>query len=47
MFHKAIELRLLDGTALEITFKDGVVKSYEMSALFQKYPQLTQLENKY
>ena len=46
MFHKAIELRLLEGTAMEITFQDGVVKRYDMSALFPKYPQLKQLGNR-
>ncbi|MBQ6366250.1 MAG: helix-turn-helix domain-containing protein [Oscillospiraceae bacterium] len=46
MLHKAIELRLLEGTAMEITFQDGVVKRYDMSALFPKYPQLKQLGNR-
>ena len=46
MFHKAIDLKLLMGTALEVTFQDGIVKRYDMSALFPKYPQLKQLENR-
>lgn len=46
MFHKAIGLKLLMGTALEVTFQDGIVKRYDMSALFPKYPQLKQLENR-
>ena len=46
MFHKAIELKLLEGTALEVLFQDGLVKRYDMSALFPKYPQLKQLENR-
>lgn len=46
MFHKAIELKLLEGTAMEITFQDGVVRRYDMSALFPKYPQLKQLNNR-
>ena len=46
MFHKAIELKLLEGTALEVLFQDGTVKRYDMSALFPKYPQLKQLENR-
>ena len=46
MFHKAIDLKLLMGTALEVTFQDGIVKRYDMRALFPKYPQLKQLENR-
>ena len=40
MFHKAIELRFLDGTAMAVTFQDGAVKKYDISVLFSKYPQL-------
>ena len=43
MFHKAIDLKLLEGTSLEVSFQDGVVKRYDMSVLFSKYPQLKQL----
>ena len=46
MFHKAIDLKLLDGTALEVTFQDGIVKRYDMSVLFPKYLQLKQLRNR-
>ena len=46
MFHKAIDLRLLEGTALEVTFQDGIVKRYDMSELFFKYPQLKALEDR-
>ena len=46
MFHKAIELKLLEGTSLEVAFQDGIVKRYDMGALFQKYPQLKQLEDR-
>lgn len=46
MFHKAIELRFLEGTALEVTFQSGEVKRYDMRALFPKYPQLKALENR-
>ncbi len=46
MFHKAIDLKLLDGTALELSFQDGSVKRYDMSALFPKYPQLKALEDR-
>ena len=46
MFHKAIELQFLEGTAMAVTFQDGTVKKYDMSALFEKYPQLKALENR-
>ncbi len=46
MFHKAAELRLLEGTTLEVLFQDGYVKRYDMRTLFPKYPQLKQLEDR-
>ena len=46
MFHKALNLHFLEGTALEETFQTGEVKRYDMCALFPKYPQLRALENR-
>ena len=46
MFHKAIDLRYLDGTSLTLTFRDGSVRKYDMASLFGKYPQLKQLEDR-
>lgn len=46
MFHKAIDLKLLEGTALTVTFQDGTVKRYDMRALFAKYPQLQALKDR-
>ena len=46
MFHKAIELRFLDGTAMVVTFQDGAVKRYDISVLFSKYPQLEALKDR-
>ena len=46
MFHKAIELRFLEGTALEVTFQTGEIKRYDMRVLFPKYPQLAALEDR-
>lgn len=46
MFHKAIDLKFLEGTALEVTFQDGIVKHYDMRMLFSKYPQLRALEDR-
>ena len=46
MFHKAIDLQFLDGTAMAVTFEDGSVKRYDMQTLFAKYPQLRALEDR-
>ena len=46
MFHKAIGLKFLDGTAMTVTFEDGAVKRYDMRALFPKYPELRALEDR-
>lgn len=46
MFHKAIALTFLDKTMLEVTFQTGEVKSYDVAALFEKYPQLRALEDR-
>lgn len=46
MFHKAVELKFLAGTSLQVLFQDGVVKQYDMCRLFSKYPQLKALEDR-
>ena len=46
MFHKAIDMRFLEGTAMEVIFQDGKVKRYDMALLFEKYPQLQALRNR-
>lgn len=46
MFHKAVELQFLDGTAMAVTFQDGAVKRYDISILFSKYPQLEELKDR-
>lgn len=46
MFHKAISLKLLNNTLLEVVFQDGLVKRYDMKNLFSKYPQLRALEDR-
>ena len=45
MFHKAVNLDFKDGTVFEVTFQNGVVKSFDISVLFEKYPQLQALKN--
>jgi hypothetical protein len=46
MFHKAVSVRFLENTTLEVTFQDGIVKQYNMASLFTKYPQLKALEDR-
>ena len=46
MFHKATDMRFLEGTAMEVIFQDGKVKQYDMASLFDKYPQLRALEDR-
>lgn len=46
MFHKAIAVQFNEGTSLEVTFQNGEVKLYDMSVLFDKYPQLNSLKNR-
>ncbi len=46
MFHKAIDLTFGEGTVLEVTFQDGIVKKYDISTLFFKYPQLEALKDR-
>jgi len=46
MFHKATKLEFGEGTKLALTFQDGKVKEYDISVLFNKYPQLTALKDR-
>lgn len=46
MFHKAVELNFVDNTIVEVKFQNGVVKQYDMSTLFDKYPQLQALKDR-
>ncbi len=46
MFHKAVKLEFHEGTVLDLTFQDGKVKRYDMSTLFDKYPQLIALKDR-
>ena len=46
MFHKATDLKFLDGTLLEVSFRDGKVIHCDMSALFSKYPKLEKLKDR-
>ena len=46
MFHKAVSLKYLEGTVLELLFQDGQVKQYDVANLFSKYPQLEKLKDR-
>ena len=46
MFISATNLQFLDNVTVEVTFQDGKVFQYDMSQMFNKYPQLKALENR-
>lgn len=46
MFHKALQLRFKEGTVLEVRFQDGYIKRYDVSVLFEKYPQMKALKDR-
>ena len=46
MFHKAVDMRFLENTAFEVTFDDGRVVMYDISCLFNKYPQMNALKDR-
>ena len=46
MFHKAIKIEFKENTVFEVTFNTGEVKSYDISVLFKKYPQLEALKDR-
>ena len=45
-YHKALQLRFLEGTNLEVTFEDGLVKRFDMSAQFDEFPEYRALEDR-
>ena len=46
MFHKAVDVKFKDGTVVEVTFQDGMVKQYDMMVLAKKYPQVAALKDR-
>lgn len=46
MFHKAIKLTFCKGTSMDVLFQDGKTKHYDISVLFDKYPQLKALKKR-
>ena len=45
-YHKAVQLRFLEGVKLELTFEDGLVKRFDMSSLYDESPEYRALEDK-
>ena len=43
MHYMAIDVKFLEDVTLEMTFQDGKVIRYDMSKMFDKYPQLEEL----
>ena len=46
MFHKAVDLNFCEGTTLEVTFRDGLVKAYDVSTMFDLFPQMKVLNDR-
>ena len=46
MFHKAVKIEYRDGTVLELTFRDGCVKQFDISSMFEIYPPLRALTDR-
>ena len=46
MFHKAVKIEYKDGTTLELTFRDGMVKRFDVSTMFDIYPPLCALRDR-
>ena len=46
MFHKATKVEFLEGTVLELTFRDGCVKQFDMASMFEVYPPLSALADR-
>lgn len=41
----AVDVKFLDDVKLQMTFQDGKVVQYDMSKMFNKYPQLSKLRD--
>ncbi len=45
-YHKALQLRFLDGTSLEVTYDDGLVKRFDMASQFDIIPAFKALKDR-
>jgi len=46
MFHRITKLKFLENTKLELAFQDGKIVVYDVARLFDKYPELSALEDR-
>ena len=46
MQHIAVKLRFRRGATIELTYSDGEKRRYDMSQLFDAYPQMWDLTNR-
>jgi len=46
MLHKATKIEYRDGTVLELFFRDGCVKQFDMVSMFEVYPPLRALTDR-
>ncbi|MDD6807529.1 MAG: DUF2442 domain-containing protein [Oscillospiraceae bacterium] len=46
MSYRASSVEFTDGTTLEVTFQNGIVKKYDMMSLAKKFPQLEALKDR-
>ena len=46
MFHRAIDLKFIEDTEVEVTFRDGKVMRYDVSVLFDSIPSLRSLKSR-
>ncbi len=46
MFHKIVKLKTLPDYMLYAEFDDGVIKTYNIGSLFDKFPVFQALQNK-
>ena len=46
MFYEAVDLKFNSGTSMEVTFRDGAVKEYDMADMFDSHPELERLKDR-
>lgn len=46
MKHRAIRVEFMEGVKVKMVFQDGKVKVYDMKRLFERYPQVKELEDR-
>lgn len=46
MFHRAKSLKFKRGAIMELVYMDGEKRKYDMSSLFNKYPEMAALRDR-